>query len=155
MPTETEHKYLVNKELWQLVKPYKSTRIQQAYLSTDPDKTIRVRTSGDNGYITIKGRSLNYSLAEYEYAIPLTEAQELIANFCLAVVEKTRHLVKHGSHVWEVDEFLGSNAGLIVAEIELSSNDEVYELPEWVGQNVSDDVRYANSNLGLKPYSTW
>lgn len=155
MPTETEHKYLVNSSAWKKVKPQKSIHIKQAYLLTDPAKTIRVRTADDKAYITIKGISQNNSRAEYEYEIPLHEAEELIKNFCNALIEKTRHLINYGGNLWEVDEFLGSNAGLIIAEIELQSDTQEYAIPVWVTKNVSNDQRYANSNLSLQPFSTW
>jgi adenylate cyclase len=155
MATEIEHKYLVKADLWKDIAPEKSVDIRQAYLLTDPDKTIRVRTKGVKGYITIKGRTVGASRPEYEYEIPIADANELIDKFCSSLIEKTRHLITHNNKTWEVDAFNGSNEGLIVAEIELTSEDEKYSLPDWVDKNVTDDVRYANANLTLKPYNTW
>lgn len=155
MPTETEHKYLVDKKLWKQIKSDNRVVIRQGYLSTDPDKTIRVRTSGEKGFITIKGKTVGATRPEFEYEIPLSEANQLINDFCKNIVEKTRHYVNYENKTWEVDVFEGLNSGLIVAEIELESEDELYARPDWVGLNVTTDNRYANSNLSVKPYSTW
>lgn len=155
MATEIEHKYLIKPELWKKVIPYERVDIRQGYLLTDPAKTLRVRTKGKTGYITIKGKTQGASRAEFEYEIPLADALELLTGFCSQVIEKTRHLVLYEGKTWEVDEFKGLNAGLIVAEIELSSEDENYDLPDWVDKNVTNDLRYANSNLSVKPFSSW
>lgn len=155
MATEIEHKYLVNKELWLQVVPDKSIEIKQGYLLTDPNKTIRVRTKGQVGYITIKGKTTGASRPEFEYEIPLADANQLIANFCSNVIEKTRHYVFYKNNTWEVDVFDGLNQGLIVAEIELNSEEELYQKPDWATINVTDDAKYANSNLSIKPFSTW
>ena len=155
MPTETEHKYLVKHERWKKISPEKSIEIKQGYLLTDPEKTIRVRTKNGKGFFTIKGKTNKSSRPEFEYEIPLEDAEELIRKFCSAVVEKTRHLVHFEGKLWEVDEFKGANRGLIVAEIELKDEDEKYALPEWVDKNVTEDPRYANSNLSVNPFSSW
>jgi len=155
MPIETEHKYLINHELWQQIIPNKSVQIKQAYLLTDPNKTIRIRTAGNAGFITIKGKTIGASRPEFEYEIPIEEANQLIESFCSELIEKTRYYVVHENKTWEVDVFEGMNVGLIVAEIELDDEDEEYKKPNWVTQNVTDDRRYANSNLSLKPFTTW
>ncbi len=155
MATEIEHKFLVFKNIWEKVIPDKSVEIKQAYLLTDPEKTIRVRTKGNSGFITIKGKSNGAIRLEFEYEIPIEDANELINKFCSNLIEKTRHIVIHDDNNWEVDEFKGLNEGLIVAEIELTSEDEKYSIPNWVDKNVTDDLRYANSNLTIKPFSTW
>lgn len=155
MPTEIEHKYLIKPELWKNINPEKSTDIRQGYLLTDPEKTIRVRTKGNKGYLTIKGKPTGASRLEYEYEIPLADANDLINKFCSNVIEKIRHIVVHDTQTWEVDEFKGLNEGLIVAEIELTSEGENYSLPDWVDKNVTDDPRYANSNLSIKPFTSW
>lgn len=155
MATEIEHKYLVNTELWLQVVPDKSVEIKQGYLLTEPNKTIRVRTKGQIGFITIKGKTIGASRPEFEYEIPLADANQLIANFCSNVIEKTRHYVFYKNNTWEVDVFDGLNQGLIVAEIELNSEEELYQKPDWVTKNVTDDTKYANSNLSIKPFSTW
>ena len=155
MATEIEHKYLVIKDIWKKVIPNKSVEIKQAYLLTDPEKTIRVRTKGNSGFITIKGKSTGASRLEFEYEIPIEDAIELINKFCSNLIEKTRHIVIHDDNTWEVDEFKGLNEGLIVAEIELTSEDEKYSIPNWIDKNVTEDLRYANSNLTIKPFTTW
>lgn len=155
MPIEIEHKYLVNHEAWASVNSERSSVMKQAYMQSDPDKTIRVRIAGNTGFLTIKGKSRNASRAEYEYEIPLSEAEELMAQFCNNVVEKVRHYVLFAGKTWEVDIFGGANAGLIVAEIELGSEHEAYDKPHWVGENVTFDPRYTNASLAKKPYSAW
>ena len=155
MPIETEHKYLINHELWQQIIPNKSVQIKQAYLLTDPNKTIRIRTAGNAGFITIKGKTIGASRPEFEYEIPIEEANQLIESFCSELIEKTRYYVVHENKTWEVDVFEGMNTGLIIAEIELVDEHEEYTKPNWVTQNVTDDRRYANSNLSLKPFTTW
>jgi len=155
MATEIEHKYLVNAELWLQVEPKKSVEIKQGYLLTDPNKTVRVRTTGQVGFITIKGKTIGASRPEFEYEIPLADANQLIANFCNNVIEKTRHYIFTKNKTWEVDVFEGLNQGLIVAEIELNSEEELYQKPNWVTKNVTDDTNYVNSNLSIKPFSTW
>jgi len=155
MPTETEHKYLVNLELWQQIIPDKSVHIKQAYLLTDPNKTIRIRTAGNSGFLTIKGKTIGASRPEFEYEIPIEEANQLIESFCSELIEKTRHYVVHENKTWEVDVFEGMNAGLIVAEIELEDEHEKYIKPNWITQDVTDDRRYANSNLSLNPFTIW
>src|SRR6187402_2169435 len=117
MAIEIEHKYLVKSEQWKKVVPHKSVEVKQAYLLTDPDKTIRVRTKGDQGFLTIKGKMAGSSRLEFEYEIPIADANELISKFSKDLIIKIRHLVKIDEHTWEVDEFKGLNEGLIVAEI--------------------------------------
>ena len=155
MATEIEHKYLVKMQIWKNIIPEKSIDIRQAYLQTDPNKTIRVRTKGSKGFITIKGKLNGASRPEFEYEIPIADANELIDLFSSNLIEKTRHIIVFDNKTWEVDEFKGLNEGLIVAEIELTSEDEKYLKPNWVGKHVTDDIRYANSNLSIKPFKTW
>lgn len=155
MPIETEHKYLVNKERWSKIIPQQSYEISQGYLYSDKEKTIRVRTKGEKGFITVKGKTVNASRLEYEYEIPLNEAKEMVNTLCGNVIEKTRHILSFEGKIWEVDEFKGLNAGLMVAEIELTHEDEEYHLPDWIEKNVTDDIRFANSNLAIKPFSLW
>ncbi len=131
-------------------------RFVQGYLSIDPDRTVRVRTAGERGYLTIKGRTVGASRAEFEYEIPLADALELLETLCeRPLVEKRRHRVLHAGRTWEVDVFDGANAGLVVAEIELDDEDERIELPPWVGAEVTDDPRYLNVNLARRPFRTW
>lgn len=155
MIIEIEHKYLVKHELWKQIVPDKSVPIKQAYLSKDPEKTIRIRVAGEQGFITIKGKTVGAGRPEYEYEIPLEEASDLIGKFCNNLIEKTRHYVLYENKTWEVDVFEGLNTGLIVAEIELNSEDEQYEKPHWIDRDVTTDRKYANSNLVVNPYSNW
>lgn len=155
MGVEIERKFLVKQELWATVNSSNSIVIRQAYLSDHPDKTIRVRTAGNKGYLTIKGMAKGITRAEYEWEIPAEEAHELIDHFCTDVIEKTRHFVFFQQKRWEVDEFRGSNQGLLVAEIELQSEDENFEKPVWIGEEVTHDIRYLNSQLIKNPYQQW
>jgi adenylate cyclase len=152
---EIEHKYLVIQELWVKENPHHSIEIKQAYIFSDPTKTIRVRTHDEKGYITIKGKSTGASRPEFEYEIPFSEAEELIKNFCSDVIEKTRHYITFANNLWEVDEFHGKNKGLIIAEIELKNETEPYSKPVWIGKDVTLDSRYFNSNLCRYPFSGW
>lgn len=155
MAIEIEHKYLVHRELWQRVVPDVSKPVKQGYISFSPVSSVRVRILGDQGFITIKGKSTAAMRFEYEYEIPLADAEEMLSKFCSEDIVKTRHYVQHAGHTWEVDEFHGLNSGLIVAEIELSSQTEEYEKPEWIDREVTSDKRYSNASLVLRPFSTW
>jgi CYTH domain-containing protein len=128
---------------------------RQGYLSTDPDRTVRIRRAGLHGYITIKGRSRGATRAEFEYEIPLDDADALLEQCLPPLVEKVRHRVEHGGRTWEVDVFGGANDGLVVAEIELPSEDAVLDVPSWIGDEVTDDPRYFNANLIAHPYREW
>jgi len=155
MAVEIEFKYLVKEEAWNENLAYQSIMIRQGYLQTDPEKTVRVRTRGNQGYLTIKGKAEGASRLEFEYEIPVDEANELLERFCSNLVDKTRYLVNHEGKTWEVDVFSGPNEGLMVAEIELAAADETYALPFWAGEDVTHDHRYANSSLAHQPFSTW
>jgi CYTH domain-containing protein len=155
MGVEIERKYLVKAEEWKKIKPEKSIRIRQAYLSRDTDKTIRLRIADDKGFITVKGPTTGISRTEFEYEMPVEAVKELMEAFTINPIIKIRHLVTIGNKLWEVDEFLGENEGLIVAEIELGAEDEAVELPGWIDKEISKDKRYANSNLAGKPFTTW
>ena len=146
---------MVNTLLWEQVIPINTYEIKQAYMHSDPEKTIRVRTKGSKGYITIKGKTTGASRTEYEYEIPHADAVTLIEQFCAQCIEKIRYEVTVNGKRWEVDVFSGRNEGLIVAEIELTHEDEQYTQPVWVTENVTSDIRYANSNLAKKPFSEW
>lgn len=155
MGVEIERKFLVKKEQWAAEQPAKSQQLRQAYLSDDPDKTIRVRTADEKGFLTIKGRAKGISRQEFEYEIPLDEAHELINNFASAVVEKIRHYITYEGKLWEVDEFKGLNEGLMVAEIELVDEAEYFALPPWIALEVTDDPRYLNAKLARLPFQQW
>ena len=152
MPIEIEHKFLVTGTEW---RQGNGVRISQGYLNRDKERTVRIRVSGAEAFITIKGASKGASRAEFEYPIPLADAAELLKLCDGPIVEKTRYIFPYIGHKWEVDEFLGENAGLVVAEIELESEDQAFERPNWVGQDVTSDPRYLNANLATNPYSQW
>lgn len=153
MATEIERKFLVISDDWRAGPP--GVSICQGYLCREPERTVRVRISGEKAFLTIKGMSHGISRQEFEYAIPVEEARPLLEMCLPPVLEKIRHERWHGGHLWEVDEFLGENAGLIVAEIELEADDIEFPLPGWAGQEVSGDVRYYNARLAEEPWSKW
>ena len=150
---EIERKFLVTSEAWRpgaLGESY-----CQGYLSSYPHPTVRVRTRGAEGFLTIKGEAEGISRLEFEYAIPVNEAQELQRLCTTPLVVKMRYRVAYEGAIWEIDEFQGENEGLIVAEIELDREDRAIKLPPWIGQEVSDDPRYSNSNLSIYPFKKW
>jgi len=154
MPNEIERKFLVSSDGWRLFGP--GTRYRQGYLSTVPERSVRVRVAGDEGFLTIKGKTVNATRAEYEYAIPVSEANELLDHLCeRPLIEKTRYRISHRGLVWEVDEFEGENTGLIVAEVELETEDQAVALPDWAGEEVTGDPRYYNASLVANPYRKW
>ena len=154
MGIEIERKFLVVDSRWKSLGTPELLR--QGYLNAEPERTVRVRVQGEQAWLTIKGRSEGAARAEWEYPIPLNDANELLDRLCLQpFVEKTRTRVPLGGHVWEVDEFLGANAGLVVAEIELASEEEHFEKPDWIGAEVTGDPRYYNSSLIKRPFKTW
>ena len=154
MGVEIERKFLPASEGWRgLGEP---TLMRQGYLCSDPVRTVRVRIEGERAVITIKSKSTGATRGEWEYEIPVPDAAELLGRLCeQPLVEKIRHRIVYGRHTWEVDEFLGGNAGLVVAEIELGSEDETFDRPDWIGREVTGDPRYYNSSLIRLPYSTW
>ena len=155
MAIEIERKFLVCGDFRQHAR--KSLRIIQGYLNSDPHRTVRVRVKDEQGFITIKGigSESGASRFEWEKEITLSEALELIKICEKGVIDKTRHLIDAGTHTFEVDEFYGDNEGLILAEIELSAEDEAFEKPEWLGEEVTGDPRYYNSMLAKNPFKTW
>lgn len=154
MGVEIERKFLLVGEDWRALG--EPVLLRQGYLCSDPSRTVRVRIEGGQGTLTIKGKSSGAVRGEWEYPIPLDEASELLDRLCeRPLIEKYRRRIPHAGHTWEVDEFLGANQGLAVAEIELSSETESFELPGWVGAEVTHDSRYFNSNLIRHPYSQW
>jgi adenylate cyclase len=155
MGVEIERKFLVDHDKWHQVDKPKGMVIRQGYMLKDDIKTIRIRVRDDQGYITIKGKTHGISRSEYEYAIPLKDGNELLATFCAAVIDKIRYNITFAGNLWEVDVFEGDNKGLIVAEIELDSENEVFDLPDWIAKEVTDDARYFNSNLSVNPFKNW
>lgn len=154
MGKEIERKYLVKGTEWK--KLAKGTSYRQGYLSTVKERTVRVRTIDDKGFLTIKGITVGASRAEYEYEIPADDANAMLSNLCeKPLIEKNRYKIGYAGLTWEVDEFFGDNAGLVVAEVELTSEDQKIDLPAWVGEQVTSDPRYFNSNLTKNPYKNW
>ncbi|UKT64111.1 CYTH domain-containing protein [Pedobacter mucosus] len=155
MGKEIERKFLLNKAKWEEIAKPVGEHFRQGYILTEPGKTIRVRTTETKGWLTIKGISVGASRLEYEYEIPLAEATELLDNFSISELKKIRYKITYAGKVWEIDEFLGDNLGLMVAEIELLSEDEYFETPEWIGMEVTADKKYYNSNLTINPFKDW
>jgi adenylate cyclase len=152
---EIERKFLVEKEKWSLTPKPDGVSYIQGYLSIDKDKIVRARVAGDQGFLTIKGKSETFSHPEFEYLIPVEDARELIFQYTTTRIEKTRTRIPGGDHVWEVDEFHGENEGLLMAEIELKSPEDLFEKPAWLGKEVTSDKRYYNSYLSIYPFRTW
>lgn len=152
MALEIERKFLVNGDGW---RTGGGVTTRQGYLSRVPGRTVRVRVAGDAAWLTIKGITTGAARAEFEYEIPLDDARALLRLCDGPLIEKTRHVVHFRGFDWEVDEFHGANAGLVVAEIELESSEEAFERPAWLGAEVTDDHRYFNASLVEHPYSTW
>jgi len=155
MPQEIERKFLV-KEGYKLFA-YTNTRVTQGYISSVPERIVRVRINGEKGFLTIKGVSNLSGMSRYEWEkeIPVAEARELLALCEPGVIDKTRYLVQVGKFTFEVDEFHAENEGLVVAEVELSSEEELFEKPAWLGVEVTGDKRYYNSRLAKKPFTKW
>ena len=154
MGVEIERKFLVRGDAWKTLG--EPVFFRQGYLSSQKERTVRVRIEGERAVITIKGKSVGATRGEWEYTIPVPDAAELLDGLCeQPLIEKYRRKIAIGAHVWEVDEFLGANAGLVVAEIELGAEDEAFDMPDWVGFEVTDDARYYNSNLIKHPYCNW
>lgn len=153
MNIEIERKYLLRNEDWRGLA--EGIYYKQAYLNERGGNTVRVRIEGDRAKLTIKGKAKNISRVEIEYDIPMEDAEALFSLAKTPCVEKYRHKIPYKGNVWEVDEFLGENKGLVVAEIELKSEEQTFEKPDWIGEEVTLDKRYTNSNLAVKPYSSW
>jgi len=154
MGVEIERKFLLVGDAWRTLG--EPVLLRQGYLSSDPDRTVRVRIEGDHGTLTIRGRSQGATRAEWEYPVPLADAAELLERLCeRPLIEKYRRRIDFAGHTWEVDEFLGANAGLAFAEIELASEDASFDKPDWIGEEVTHDRRYFNSSLIKLPYSAW
>ncbi len=157
MGTEIERKFLVHGEPWKALK-LEGMHFVQGYLSTDRERTVRVRAAGTKAFITIKAplQGHNFARSEYEYEIPLDEAKIILNSLAKRpLIEKIRYHIPHAGMTWDVDVFLGENAGLVLAEVELESEEQYFEKPMWVGEEVTNDVRYINSSLSANPYLTW
>lgn len=153
MSKEIERKFLVYKEK---LPPLPAPKvIKQGYISGG-ETTVRVRISNEKAFLTLKGKTKGLTRSEFEYAIPLSDAEAMLQELCIKpFIEKKRYLIEHAGHTWELDIFEGENEGLIVAEIELECENELFEKPEWVTEEVSDDPRYRNANLIKHPYKNW
>lgn len=153
MNIEIERKFLLKNDNWR--EGAVGVHYKQAYLNEKGDNTVRVRIEGDKAKLTIKGKSSNISRLEFEYDIPMEDAEALFTLAKTPIVEKYRYKIMYAGNCWEVDEFLGMNRGLVVAEIELESETQSFEKPDWIGMEVSGDKRYTNANLARKPYCEW
>lgn len=153
MPREIERKFLVSGDGW---REGEGHHYRQGYLSLAPAHTVRVRLAEDTAMLTIKGETKGATRREFEYEIPSDEARQMLDELCeKPVIEKKRRLIEYQGHTWEVDEFFAENDGLILAELELESEDESFSRPPWLGEEVTDDPRYYNANLVQRPYNTW
>ena len=154
MGLEIERKFLIKDDSWK-EDANKGTSIKQGYLNSKAERTVRIRIYGDNGVLTVKAGRMNLSRKEFEYQIPLKDAFDML-NMCeKPIIEKTRFLISKNNSTWEIDVFEGINEGLIVAEIELTSEEESFDSPSWLGEEVSLDSKYYNSSLMTNPYSKW
>ena len=154
MGKEIERKFLVTSDAWRALA--QGTMYRQGYLNSIKERTVRIRTVGEKAFLTIKGITIGATRAEYEYEIPFAECNAMLDSLAeKPIIEKKRYKIKQGPLTWEVDEFFGENAGLIVAEVELESEDQKIDKPEWIGNEVSGDPRYFNSNLIKHPFTKW
>ncbi len=154
MGVEIERKFLLANDTWRL-QILESKNIQQAYLKSDVNSSVRVRIYGEEGYINIKGAAKGNSRAEFEYTIPLQDAKDLLILCESGHIHKVRHKLVWEGHVWEIDEFQAANEGLILAEIELKAENEEFALPHWLGKEVSHETAFTNAVLANKPFNTW
>ncbi|HEY9799110.1 MAG TPA: CYTH domain-containing protein [Leptolyngbyaceae cyanobacterium] len=153
MAKEIERKFLVNRDSWRQLG--EGSLYRQGYIPSQ-GATVRVRIAGNQGYLTIKGPTVNFSRSEFEYPIPLADAEEMLDTLCdRPLIEKTRYKIEWAGLVWEVDEFAGANQGLILAEVELTDEAQQVEIPDWIGTEVTGDNRYFNSYLVKHPFSEW
>ena len=154
MGKEIERKFLIKSEAWRNLVP--GVLYRQGYLCSAKERTVRVRLGGEKAFLTIKGLTVGATRAEYEYEIPVRDARAMLDDLAeKPLIEKIRYRIPYEGLIWEVDEFLGDNAGLIVAEVELGSEEQTFVKPAWVGKEVSDDPRYFNSNLARHPFRQW
>ena len=154
MPTEIEKKFLVKDKTYKQMTT--GVHFRQGYLNRDKERTVRVRVAGENAFLTIKGITRGIERLEFEYPISMIEANEMIDLLCeKPIIEKYRYSFYSDGHEWEVDEFLGENEGLVIAEVELDTSDELVNLPAWIGEEVTGDTRYYNSMLSIEPFRLW
>lgn len=154
MATEIERKFLLKNDRWRTLAT--GVIYRQGYLSRKKEASVRIRIAGNQGYLTIKGLTVGNKRAEFEYPIPVEDAEIMLDTMCdRPLIEKIRYKIQQNGLIWEIDEFLGENQGLILAEVELKEENQVVELPDWIGMEVSDDARYFNINLVKEPFSQW
>ncbi|GGY12391.1 CYTH domain-containing protein [Paludibacterium paludis] len=153
MGVEIERRFRVTGEAWRGLA--EGLRYRQGYLSVDPERTVRVRVVGEQAWLTIKGRITQVSRHEFEYPIPVADAQAMMDAMCPMVVDKLRYRIEWRGHIWEVDEFFAENAGLVLAEIELPDEATPFDKPAWIGEEVTEDPRFTNAYLSKTPYSRW
>ncbi|EKQ70506.1 hypothetical protein OsccyDRAFT_0798 [Leptolyngbyaceae cyanobacterium JSC-12] len=154
MGTEIERKFLVVGDGWRALG--KGSTYRQGYITSSQEKAVRVRIVGDQGFLTIKGATQGITRAEFEYSIPVEDAQEMLETLCdRPLIQKTRYQIEWGGLLWEVDEFEGENAGLVLAEVELADANQEILMPDWIGADVSHDPRYYNTNLARCPFRQW
>lgn len=154
MAKEIERKFLVKGDAWRALA--QGTHYRQGYLNSVKERTVRIRTINEKAFLTIKGPTIGVTRQEYEYEIPHADCVQMLEHLAeKPIIEKNRYKIPHEGLIWEIDEFLGVNAGLIVAEVELSDENQVFNKPEWIGEEISADPRYFNSNLVKNPYTTW
>lgn len=154
MAVEIERKYLVKSDAWRSLGS--GTFYRQGYIYTENHTTVRIRLAGNCGYLTIKGKRVGAVRSEFEYPIPCEDAEIMLETLCdRPLIEKVRYRIFEGDLVWELDEFAGENAGLILAEVELTAENQAVALPDWIGKDVTDDFRYYNSYLARHPYQQW
>lgn len=150
---EIERKYLVTNNNYKSGTPI---RISQGYICSEENRVVRVRIKGDKAYLTIKNATIGFARNEYEYEIPVADAKAMLHNTCQQpIIDKTRYILEYKGFIWEVDEFHGDNEGLVVAEIELENKNQQFELPDFIGEEVTDDARYYNACLFKNPYKNW
>lgn len=155
MGVEIERKFLVIGDAWRTAAA-RSVRMTQGYLANTSRSSVRVRRAGEAAWLSVKSMTTELVRLEFEYPIPVADAEPMLAGLCEGpLVDKVRHYVRVGEHEWEVDEFLGANAGLVVAELEVDAPDEAYSRPDWLGAEVTHAARYYNFNLATRPYATW
>lgn len=154
MGVEIERKFLVQGDEWRAGVVARSV-LRQGYLATENGNTVRIRLDGEQARLTIKGPASGRARAEFEYPVPANDALDLLALCGTRIVEKTRNRVPSGEHVWEIDEFDGLNAGLVLAEVEMRTETEMVQIPKWVGREVTGDLRFDNASLSERPFSTW
>ena len=154
MAKEIERKFLVKGDAWRALA--QGTHYRQGYLNSVKERTVRIRTINEKAFLTIKGPTIGVTRQEYEYEIPHADCVQMLEHLAeKPIIEKNRYKIPHEGLIWEIDELLGVNAGLIVAEVELSDENQVFNKPEWIGEEISADPRYFNSNLVKNPYTTW